>query len=407
MNRRVFLILAGLVCIATAIIALLLPHNSHAPRFVPGAPAFAPPFGIEWYGWNADVPFQNDQMWLLVQGGPFGAGKLAYTNYTYLYDLRQRKVLGQLFTATPEFSSRDGSRILVEGYGPQPFSFTQSVLAPILKPFGVKLPAPPRRTETFWTLDLSNNVAKRIGSIWQYSNSGSNWHPSPDFRFGYTVPSTTTSSLFLCDLEQSSLTNIPIRGYPFGWWDDHDILMGSADNQFDLLDVGTQTTRHLFSAADFTKLLTLSGFPIDDAPLISTEANWNGRGFDFYFGLKDQIRGIQGSNSFVLKASAASPQLQLVYPDFAFKWGGHFDATGRFYVFQGESGQPGRSGDGAVYLRDLARGAVSTIVPPDHKSHYAIPRFYGNEVIYFHNHLIHRISLDGSDDVPILSPPGK
>lgn len=408
MNRRVFFILAVIFFIAVAIIVLLFPRNAHPPRFVPGTPASLPPFGKDYYESLGDVPFQNDQMWPWLLAGPFGRGRngKSYTACTYLYDLRQQKVVGQLFNAgEPDLRSRDGSRILVTGYGPQPFSFN-SVLAPILKPFGITLPAPSRRFETFWTLDLPGNTAKRIGSISQYSGSGSTWHPSPDFRFGYTLPSTTPRSLSLCDLEQSSLTSISCHGNPRGWWDDHDIFVENETNQFDLLDIRTKTTRPLFRTADFQSVLATSGIT-NDLPAISAAANWNGSGYDFYFGIEDQISGLQGTNSFLLKASASSPQLHLLYPHFAFKWGGHFDATGRFYLFQGESGQPGSGGNGGVYLRDLASGKVSTIVPPDNNGQYAIPRFHGDEVIYFHNRLIHRIGLDGSNDVPILSPPGK
>lgn len=418
MNRKVFFILAALVFIAIAIVALFLPHNAHPPRFVPGTPASLPPFGADHYDWMGDVPFQNDQMWPWFLAGPFGRGRngKTYTACTYLYDLRQQKVVGLLLNAgEPDLRSRDGSRILVSGYGPQPFSFN-SILAPILKPFGINLPGPTHRLETYWTLDLSNNAAKRIDSISQYSGSGSTWHPSPDFRFGYTVPSTTPSSLCLCDLEQSSFTSIPFNGYARGWWDDHEIFIETETNlehaidhrpyfshQFHLLDIRSKTTRPLFRTADFQSVLALAGIT-NGVPPISAMANWNGSGYDFYFGIDDQISGLQGTNSFLLKASASSPQLQLLYPHFAFKWGGHFDATGRFYLLEGESGQPGSGGNGSVYLRDLASGAVSTVVPPDNSGQYAIPRFYGNEVIYFHNRLIHRIGLNGSNDVPVLSP---
>jgi hypothetical protein len=286
-------------------------------------------------------------------------------------------------------------------------SFKERVIVPFFKRIGINLPSSSQLPETFWVLDIPSNSAQRLGTLAQYTGTSSRWHASPDFRYGYTVPTTTSlMALFVCDLERPSLTRMAIHGDPHGWWDDHDILVENGTNQFDLLDIRTATTRRLFNATDFQNVLTRSGIT-NDIPAISAAANWNGTGYDFYFGIKDQISGLKRTNSFLLKASASSPQLQFLYPHFAFKWGGYFDATGRLFVFQGESGQPGSGGDGAVYLRNLATGKVSTVLPPDKSGQYAIPRFYGNEVIYFHNRLLHRIGLDGSNDLLILSPPGK
>ena len=154
-------------------------------------------------------------------------------------------------------------------------------------------------------------------------------------------------SLFLCDLEQPSLRQISIQGYPCGWWDEHDVLIDMGNNQFDLLDITTQTTRSLFGAGDFEKLLAKSAIT-NTPPAVGTIANWNGKSFDFYFGIRDQINGLKGSNSFVLRASVDSPQLALLYPQFQFRWGGYFDRDGKRYLFPGEQGQPGTGGNGGA-----------------------------------------------------------
>lgn len=41
-------------------------------------------------------------------------------------------------------------------------------------------------------------------------------------------------------------------------------------------------------------------------------------------------------------------------------------------------------------------------MPPDNKGQYAIPRFYGDEVIYYRNRVLWRIGLDGSNNVPVF-----
>jgi hypothetical protein len=82
------------------------------------------------------------------------------------------------------------------------------------------------------------------------------------------------------------------------------------------------------------------------------------------------------------------------------------DNTGTHYLYDGEPGAPGQRGNGGVYLRDLTNHSTFTVVPPDNKGQYAIPRFYGNEVIYFRNRVLHRIRLDGSEDEPLLPVAG-
>jgi hypothetical protein len=324
--------------------------------------------------------------------------------------LRQKKVLGELFDAEiPSLSSRDGSKLLVKG-SDSTESSRPDWLAALLRALGVKL-SQPQRTDTFWIVDTSRNSVKRVGSLSQHSRSSSLWHSSPDFRRGYTMPTTSTgTALYLCDLEQASLKRIPIHGYPFGWWDDHDILINNTGgiNQFDLLDINTETTRTLFSPADFDKLLadvpsytTLTG-----RATVAPRANWNGKSFDFYFGIRDQMTGLKGTNSFLLRASADAPQLTLLYPEFQFRYGGRFDRTGKHYLYPGQTGKPGASDNDAIYLQDLASGTVSTIVPPWTNAlrlpHSTLPRFYGNEVIYLQNNQLHRIGLDGSNDAPVL-----
>src|SRR5215469_3555595 len=203
MKRRTLLILGLLVFVLLAATVLWSRRNSGAPRFVPGTPASLPPIGFDYYGWLLDAPFENDKMWLWTDATPRFPH---YHAHVYLYDLHRRVILGELFNGwVPELSSRDGSRILVIGSDLPEDSFPDIVLRPILKIFGVNLPPPPRRIETLWTLDISRNSAKKIGALSELSSAVSSWHPSPDFRYGFNMPTTSMgTALFLCDLEQRS-----------------------------------------------------------------------------------------------------------------------------------------------------------------------------------------------------------
>src|SRR5438874_11847915 len=110
MKRKSLLILAVIVLIIFAVLKALVPsRDSHAPRFVPGAPASIAPFKWNHYEWMANAPFENHRMWLWTAAGN--------KSHTYLYDLRQRAVVGELFNASvPELCSRDGSRLLLLGF---------------------------------------------------------------------------------------------------------------------------------------------------------------------------------------------------------------------------------------------------------------------------------------------------
>jgi hypothetical protein len=391
-KRILFWIFVVVVFIAiAAFITSLRNRNGRFPRFVAGAPASIPQFKFVEYEWSTDAPFQNDRLWLWV----------AATNgpRCYLYDLKNRAVAGQLFdAATVGIYSRDGSRLLVRGPGSP--SFQQEISDIVAKLFGRKIGSA-RRAEAYWVLDISRNVATKVGQFSQIQGAGSRWHASPDFRHAFNMPSTSFgSSFFVCDLDNVWMARFDIKGDLRGWWDDSHILLESKPEGFTLFDVQTEKTTPLFTQADVQPLLARAG--ITNTPDLSADVHWNGTNYDLYFGLSDKIRGLHG-DSFLLKANRSGPPLTMVSTNFGFRWGGSFNETSGLYLFQGESGRPGSGGNGSVYVRNLTNGTETVIVPPDNKGQYAIPRFYGNEVIYFRDRVLHRIGLDGSNDSLVLT----
>src|SRR6185437_11439152 len=107
-----------------------------------------------------------------------------------------------------------------------------------------------------------------------------------------------------------------------------------------LFDIETRKTRMLFSAADIKAAFTradLTNAPAD----IRSFFNWNGTNYDFYFGPKNKVYGTLGSG-FLFKVNRGGPSLELVDRDFGYKWGGSFDRSATHYLFQGETGAPGR-----------------------------------------------------------------
>ena len=400
MMRRIYL-LAALVFLVAVLLAVVLGRGSDSkiPRFVAGTPVTIPGFKVDYYEWLADAPFEDGKLWLWTYG---------LTNaHQYLYDLDRRAIVGELFDAAiPILRTRDNSRLLCQGPDSPATTLKAGLMGTLGKIFGRPWRAS-NRDETFWVLDLPNNSATKVGTLAQFPGTGSRWHSSPSGRFGYTMPSTAFGNWFvLCDLQSKSFRRIPIQGELQGWWSDQELLVASGRNTFLAFDISTRKTRVLFSPKTIHEFLRQAD--LRESPGgIGTLAIWNGREYDIYLGPKDDINGLRETNSFLLKAERAGPALQLVYRDFKFQWGGWLDKTATLYLYQGESGKPGSSGNGAVYLRNLTNGTTSMIVAPDTNGQYAIPRFYGNEVIYFRNRLLNRIKLEGNDDALLLPPGGR
>ncbi|MDB6108877.1 MAG: hypothetical protein JWR69_627, partial [Pedosphaera sp.] len=347
---------------------------------------------------GGDIPFSDGQVWIWTSGR---------TNYhDYLYDLDHGAVLGEVFNAGAVFANQDQSKLLCKG-SDSPIVSRKGKLLLLLNQLSMgKTPLlPANKVETFWILDLKHNLARRIGDVSQWPRAGSRWHQSPGFRYGYTVPSTaqTDAEFVLCDLDQAAFRKIKFAGRLQGWWDDHQILAKDPADNFVLLDITTGKTATLFTATTFANTLQQLGLATNLAPVIAFP-NWNGHAFDFYFNAPtNRVAG----NSYLLKADRTDNTLKLVSRDFEFKWGGRLDATGSHYLYDGESGAPGRGGNGGVYLRDLTDNTTRTIVPPDNKGQYAISRFYKESVIYCTNRLIWRIDLSGSNNTQILPAAGK
>ena len=55
-----------------------------------------------------------------------------------------------------------------------------------------------------------------------------------------------------------------------------------------------------------------------------------------------------------------------------------------------------------MYVRNVADGKSVTVVPPDNGGQYAIPRIYGDEVVYFSKRALYRTGLDGQNNGRLL-----
>jgi hypothetical protein len=262
-------------------------------------------------------------------------------SHCYLYDVTSRLVLGELFKATPIFFNHDQTKLLCEGYsleGSWKWSLTRWLdKFSRTKPLAQKI----NQVEAFWVLDLKNGSAQPVGRVYQVPGTGSRFVPSPGFRYGVNRPSASVrgQELFLCDLESNLLTKITIGGKFVGWWDGHTLLVHDQGNNFVLLDVITLQTSTLLSAEATSKFMQGTGFPGGPAD-IGWICHWNGSGYDLYLmPAKEKNWG----ESFLVKLDRNDRTLKLIKRKFQFRHLGFLDATGTQYLYEGESGVPGRT----------------------------------------------------------------
>ena len=400
--KRIGIITVLVLMIALGL-ALLLPSptvSRNAPRYVAGRAQPVGNYTATHYDWIDRRPFVDDKVWIF--------GRRRGTNrFNCLYDLRERMILGELHNGSDvKLVNGEGTKVLEEGFGSSVSNLKEKLLDLLERISGGKFKPNFNRTESFWVLNLKDNSSKRLGSVSQHAGSGSRWYTSPALRYGCTSPTTENDSAFvLFDFENDNLTRIAVSGRIRGWWDEQNIVLQSANRDFVLYDVVKQQATVLFSAESFRQTLAQLNVPSVPAGGVEAFANWNGSAYDFYF--TEHGYELKGRPSFLLKADRTSPTptLKLINPEFQFEWGGHLNAEATHYLYQGESGVPGNGGNGAVYLRDLSNDTTRTLVTPDNKGQYSIPRFYRDEVIYYRNRVLWRIGLDGSNNVPLFMPP--
>lgn len=401
-RTKIILPIALLLLLAVSLLRPPKKADPNAPKLVPATSQPTGSFLMERY-LGADSPGQNGKVWILAAS--------TRTNFHYLlYDLDKRIMLGELFKAAPVFANQDQTRLLCYGY---PVSFKDRVAGLLNKISMGRIAI--KTAETYWILDLRNNAAVRVGELSHSHGMGSQWQPSPGLRYGFNVPDTDDPTVFfLCDLEAGKFERINFDGWLEGWWDDHRILIKASGENYVLFDVATRRTATLFSAETIARNLKEMG--ISDNPTnLCTIFNWNGRDYDLYFTRK-QLTGNQAldfdwniytNRSFLIKADRAGPTLKLLYRDLKFEFAGHLDATATHYLYGGESGPRGW-GNGSVILRDLANNTERVIVPPDNsgKNSVSFPIFCGDSVIYYHNRVLWRIDLNGTNSTRLLPPPG-
>lgn len=398
---RWMVVLALLVMlISVPLIAHFSHGSSSGPRYVPLQSQPTGPFGHIYYDWDGDVPFLDGKAWVF--------SVLSRTNgHEYLYDVERGKALGELLHGGAVLSTADHSKVLCEDAENFNASFRSSAISLINKIFGGRLPKA-NRLDTYWMLDVKRNSAHSVGALSQLPGTGSRWHQSPDFRLGYNVPNNYNDedhAFYLCDLQEETFRKIKVEGKLQGWWNERQVMIKTASGDFDLYDVFDGTTSPFLDLKTIGKALAAGGITSNPSN-VDTINHWNGSNYDFML-VPGNSWARYTNTSFVFDIGRPHPSLTLVQTNFQFRWLGNFNADGSRYVYPGESKGFGKGGNGGVFLQDFHNGKVVTLVPPDNKGQYSIPRLYKDTVVYFRNQEIRRVNIDGSDDSAFFPPSNK
>jgi hypothetical protein len=398
--KRLRSIIPVVLCLLVLAVMLagLLGNDPHAPRFVPVQTQPTGPFKRMLYNWNSVASVQGGRVWFWTVP--------ATTNVRtqhFLYDLKSRRIIGELLNGAPLFANSDQTKLLCDGYSATG-SLKLKLIRWLQKSSFARLSQKLNYEQAFWVLDLRNNSAVRVGKVTQAVGFGSSFKTSPGFRYGYNEPSTAKDGeLFLCDLESNLLTKIKIEGEPLGWWDGHTILFRDHPNNFSLYDVANRRTNTVITSAAISTCLQKLNLPSDTAD-ITAICHWNGKDNDILFTKSGEKNW---GECFLLKLDRRDLTLKLLYRDFKFQWLGHLDADCTHYLCEGESGQPGGGGNGGVYLRNLTNGTTTTLVEPDNGGQYSLASFCDGGVIYSRKRLLWRVDLNGSNNAPLIPEPAK
>jgi hypothetical protein len=393
--KRMRLIVPVVVCLLLLAVMVtgLVGNDPHAPRFIPVQMQPTGTFKAMYYDWHDTAPVRDGKVWFWTV--PVATNE---PSRHFLYEFKSHRVIGELLNASPIFANSDQTKLLCQGYSASASMKWKLIRWLDKSSFGKGLSRKLNYDEAFWLLDLKNNSAVRIGKVYQGVGFGSSFIPSPDFRYGYNSPSTVAEGVFfLCNLESNLFTKIKIEGEPLGWWDEQSILFKDKLNNFNLFDVTTHKTNTVFAAAAISRCLEELGLPGDPAG-ITAKYHWNGHDNEILF---TEAKEKAWGRSFLLKTDR-DLSLKLLYRDFKFQWLGHLDADCTHYLYEGESGQPGKGGNGGVYLRNLTNDTTLTLVEPDNGGQYSLARFWDDGVIYSRKRLLWRVDLNGSNNAPLI-----
>src|SRR5262245_11908045 len=101
-RKRLVFLVVGTLALLVPILWLLQLAASDTPRFVPAPPNFkVGSYESMFYEFLIPSPFEGGLFWITV------SDKVEKKHHVYLYDIEQKKVLGEMINGWPIYGNRD------------------------------------------------------------------------------------------------------------------------------------------------------------------------------------------------------------------------------------------------------------------------------------------------------------
>ena len=401
----------------------------------PTAPTFPPaqtqprigPIGLLTYNSLAENPFPCGKVWLFVHD-------LSLTNvHYYLFDIENRKILGELQNGSPILMDPDRTKVLCTRREFEGALTLRGRLRRFLDRISFNrfgLYSPGREVQVLWLVNLKANSNKLIGRL-PLPPEATVFQPTPGLpgfpgirgfipflrpsaNFRYAVNKTSSGVLipeiFVCDLKKGSFiqfdkgtfTQPEIYGSLVTWWDDESIVFYVANDGFRLFHVPTGKVTTLISTATLTQFLAgLDRATNAGHPTIFAVGSGNQR----HLYLTESQPGLLGAKPYLARIEQPSATLQLIDKNFIPNPNSMscIDRTETWQLLFG--GARWDFPRYSIYLRELGTGQLRLLVDGLVKELPDPANFYNDTVIYIRTNALWQIDLNGSNNTRLFPPP--
>jgi hypothetical protein len=393
--KPIIIVPAILLLTFTGLLLVVL-LNSEEPdppqfkKFVEATPGPQP--GQISYPYLDERPFEAGKLWVSVIHG------IGYK--IFLYDIERKKVLGEMVNGSPVTMVNDTEVVCMKVGQLKQSAYLRKIRFLIERwTRGVMRFGNVGQHECYWVLNLNNNRARKLGHV---PHTGSfNFVASPQYHYGYKpvfAPATNGAGVveyYLFNLKRKSIQKIALNATVCGWWDDTHILLQSTNSAFSLYNIKNKRARRL---PGFAEMKSVMAEKATEPSLPAAFHVWNGSENDFY--LTDMRQKLLATRSFLMKLQRSDERLKLISPNFQFEHYDHFDSSGRYYVYTGDT--EGGDSDG-IYVRELGNPSTDyVLVKPTSDKSFSVPQLYKDSVIYIRSNAIWRINLNGSNNTRLF-----
>lgn len=378
--KRILIIIFVLTAIVVAIFAI---WPTNPPKFVKGTfPKYVHRDIVQYFG--AETQVANDKLWIWARSPS--------QDHFFLLDVKNRQVVGELANGWPVALNSDATKVLSVQRLPRTL---QHKLHTVLQKvsFGMIKARPPTDVERMWVLNLTNNVAVKLGEVSQAPGATTFPLASPNYTHVVKRSGVLNSDALLCDFQREDAIRLTLTGVPIGWWTDNELLL-AAGSDYVTHDIRNRRIVPLLASAQIDAFLQAEGID-ETAHRVTRHFVRRGLLTDIYLTTASRQTN---SYSRLIKLDRATGALRIVSRKFDQNWVGELDSSDRYYVFRIRR-------SGGVYLQDTQTDTVRALVPNDESSKNPRPIIHRDTVLYVRSNMLWQVDFRGSNNVLLFPPP--